>query len=323
MRDVFHPGEKLLQEHCGVGKKMQSIGARVIRDYMPEQHRAFFAQQHQILVGGEDQDGNVWASVVYGEPGFLSSPAPQRLLLSTDRLFSTTVFSSGDPLASSLNSHSHLGLLGIEFETRRRNRVNVTVGKVDQANIDLHVSQSFGNCPKYIQQRKILARQPVAPRRTTLGELTEEALSMVARADTLFLASRYLGNHRSNEGVTLGRGGEEGVGFDVSHRGGLPGFVRYDGETLWIPDYSGNNFFNTLGNLALDPKLGLLVMDFDNRSYLQLSGDAEVVTNEADVPFRELSRAIAFRPALGAICHDCIPWVYSSPDYSPFCPDKV
>ena len=44
----------------------------------------------------------------------------------------------------------------------------------------------------------------------------------------------------------------------MSHRGGLPGFVRItqhgDGPTvLHIPDYRGNQFFNTLGNLAAEP----------------------------------------------------------------------
>jgi predicted pyridoxine 5'-phosphate oxidase superfamily flavin-nucleotide-binding protein len=51
----------------------------------------------------------------------------------------------------------------------------------------------------------------------------------------------------------------------VSHRGGRPGFVRIDGDdTLTVPDFNGNRFFNTLGNLAVHPRAGLLFIDFDN-----------------------------------------------------------
>jgi hypothetical protein len=70
-------------------------------------------------------------------------------------------------------------------------------------------------------------------------------------------------------------------GCDVSHRGGEVGFVEVserDGRThLWIPDYRGNNFFNTFGNILKYPRAGLAFADFARGSVLMLTGDARVV----------------------------------------------
>ena len=51
-------------------------------------------------------------------------------------------------------------------------------------------------------------------------------------------------------------------GMDVSHRGGRPGFVKLDGDTLVVPDFRGNRYFNTLGNLVSDPRAALVFVDF-------------------------------------------------------------
>ena len=51
---------------------------------------------------------------------------------------------------------------------------------------------------------------------------------------------------------------------DVSYKGGLPGFVRVvDAQTLAFPDYDGNGMFKSLGNILVNPKVGLLFVDFE------------------------------------------------------------
>ena len=65
--------------------------------------------------------------------------------------------------------------------------------------------------------------------------------------------------------------------MDASHRGGEPGFVQVENATrLVFPDYAGNNHFNTIGNLILDSRVGLLFVDFENGSLLQISGRAHI-----------------------------------------------
>ena len=67
-------------------------------------------------------------------------------------------------------------------------------------------------------------------------------------------------------------------GVDISHRGAPPGFVTIEEDgALVIPDYNGNGFFNTLGNLLLQPKAGLLFPNFETGEALQLTGATAVV----------------------------------------------
>ena len=93
--------------------------------------------------------------------------------------------------------------------------------------------------------------------------LDDAARALIAAADTFFVASRSR--------PEVGSGG----GLDMSHRGGRPGFVGVHGDTLAIPDFRGNRFFNTLGNLLGDPRAGLLFVDFASGDLLQLQGRAD------------------------------------------------
>jgi predicted pyridoxine 5'-phosphate oxidase superfamily flavin-nucleotide-binding protein len=64
---------------------------------------------------------------------------------------------------------------------------------------------------------------------------------------------------------------------DVSHKGGLPGFVRIlDEKRLAFPSYDGNGQFRSLGNLLVNPRVGLLFIDFERPNRLRVQGVAEV-----------------------------------------------
>ncbi len=62
-----------------------------------------------------------------------------------------------------------------------------------------------------------------------------------------------------------------------SYKGGDPGFVRVlDARTIAFPSYDGNGMFLSLGNVAVNPHVGLLLIDFDGRRRLRLNGIASV-----------------------------------------------
>jgi len=54
---------------------MDKQGRRVIREYLPDQFRQFFAQLPYVIVGTVDPTGHPWASILVGNPGFLASPS--------------------------------------------------------------------------------------------------------------------------------------------------------------------------------------------------------------------------------------------------------
>jgi predicted pyridoxine 5'-phosphate oxidase superfamily flavin-nucleotide-binding protein len=64
---------------------------------------------------------------------------------------------------------------------------------------------------------------------------------------------------------------------DVSYKGGLPGFVRVlDPKTLAFPSYDGNGQFRSLGNVLVNPRVGLLFIDFDHPNRMRVQGVAAV-----------------------------------------------
>ncbi|MBY5934719.1 pyridoxamine 5'-phosphate oxidase family protein [Tateyamaria omphalii] len=254
----FHAGE--LEAQARIGKTDVSEWASgFIRPFMPDQHRDFFAQLPFLVLASADRAGRHWVTVLDGPEGFIASPDQTTLRISAqpDRQ---------DPLAHVFQEGSDVGLLGIELHTRRRNRMNGRLSPEGNGLV-INVSQSFGNCPQYIHARnwQRVPAGPIAPSRQS-DSLSQEQMGWIATADTLFIGT---GHHSSDN--------RPSNGFDASHRGGPAGFIEViDNRHLRIPDYAGNNFFNTIGNLLENPAVGLVFVDFDTGGLLHISGRASI-----------------------------------------------
>jgi predicted pyridoxine 5'-phosphate oxidase superfamily flavin-nucleotide-binding protein len=287
----WHEGEIALQRSAGVAGRMAEVGPRVIRDHMPDQHRAFYAQLPFVVLGTVDPTGDVWATLRANAPGFMQAPDPRQLVIAIPR-------DPGDPAEAGLGDGDAVGLLGIELHTRRRNRLNGTIRRVDEAGFAIAVGQSFGNCPQYIQLRQFEFTRPAdrfQPVETAqyLDALNARAKAMIAGADTFFVASY----------VDLPNGTRQ---VDVSHRGGKPGFVHLsEAGVLTVPDFAGNLFFNTLGNFIANPRAGLVFVDFATGDLLQITGVPEVVLDGPEMAafqgaerfWRVTPTRIFYRPA--------------------------
>ena len=290
----FHPDELDAQARAGKG----AAGAG-IRGFMPDQHREFFALLPYLFVATADTAGWPLATMLTGAPGFVHSPDPTTLRIDA-------LPDPRDPTADGFGEGAEIGVLGLDLATRRRNRANGTIAARDAAGFMLAVRQSFGNCAKYIQRRAVEPAQHAPGSIETLAALDAAARSLIAQADTLFVASR------SRPGI--GAGG----GLDMSHRGGRPGFVRLDGDTLVIPDFAGNRYFNTLGNLLGEPRAALLFVDFATGDLLQLQGRAAI---EWDAQSSDLvagaERQWRFAVMRGWRRRAALPLRWSFIDYSP------
>lgn len=305
MDTPFHPGELDAQARAGVREQVADFGARAIRDFLPEQHRQFFPLLPWLLVGSVDPTGQPQASVLWGVPGFAHSPQPQTLRIDA-------LPEADDPLAANLYEGAPLGLLGLELPTRRRNRLNGTLIQRDDRGFELRARQSFGNCPKYIQVRPWSAK-PRTPGVSRRGQGLDAAwLPLLQHSDTLFIASQHAG----------ARGGA-----DISHRGGTPGFVHLaaDGR-LWLPDFPGNNLFNTLGNLLHEPRCALLLVDFTNGDLLHLEARAQVIWPDDRAPavpaLPGAQRLLALTPGAWTLRPARLPLAFGAAEPSPFLPSN-
>jgi predicted pyridoxine 5'-phosphate oxidase superfamily flavin-nucleotide-binding protein len=266
--DPYHAGEQALQARVGMRERLAEIGGRVVRDHMAGPHRELFHKLPFVVIGSVDAEGQPHASLLAGASGFMRTPDARTLAIDAP-------VDAADPLHGALRVGASLGVLGIEPHTRRRNRMNGVVRSAQADGFTLQVQQSFGNCPKYIQGRHARwvddACEPVVAQR--MAQLDLAAASLVRGADIFFIATAV-------PPAQIGASAAHGV--DVSHRGGKPGFVRVqrgaDGvDVLTVPDFAGNQMFNTLGNLQLHPRAGLLFVDFAGGDRLHVAVDTELL----------------------------------------------
>ncbi|WP_159952983.1 pyridoxamine 5'-phosphate oxidase family protein [Rhizobium sp. 18065] len=264
----WHDGELQLQRHAGVAEHMDTVGRKVVRRFLLDQHRKFYPLLPFIAIGAVDADGTPWATIRSGQPGFLHSPDPLTLDVEA-------AGDPGDPAEQGMKDGDPIGMLSIDLITRRRNRMNGTIRRSGSDRFSVSVEHSYGNCPRYIQNRQFaFVRDPAEPFSSTalvLDRLDDRSRAIIEAADTFFVAS-YVDRD------------DEGRQVDVSHRGGRPGFVRIDADGgLTIPDFNGNLFFNTLGNFLVNPRAGMLFVDHETGDVLQLSGRVQVILDSPEI----------------------------------------
>ncbi|MCC3159764.1 pyridoxamine 5'-phosphate oxidase family protein [Hymenobacter sp. 15J16-1T3B] len=295
----YHPGEVAVQEQADTRHQAAHL-AQILQTELPPQAQAFLSAQPLLVLGSTDAQGQLWASVLTGPPGFLQVPEPHTLLVRAQP-------AAGDVLAANLAHDAAVGMTVVDFERRRRIRLNGRA-RLSAEGLTVALAEVFFNCPKYIQAREWQALPtPAAPAQAgpVAATLTPEQRAWIAAADTFFLATAHAS-----------------AGADVSHRGGQPGFVRVlDAGTLEWPDYSGNGMFQSLGNLALDARAGLLFPDFAAGHVLQLTGQARTDWSPAHARrYPGAERVLTFAVAQVRPLYHALPFRWVFDGYSPFNP---
>ena len=224
----------------------------------------FLASEPVVYVAASTPTA-VWVSPLWGRPGFARAASPTIVRVNAQ-------LDPVDPLTTAIASGPvPIGMLVLEPMTRARIRINGLAHRTEHG-LEIELTEAFGNCLKYIQRRHPVGLadpvvgQGAAPRRGSHLDSSERRL--IGAADTFIVGSRHPTR-----------------GADASHRGGRPGFVEVsqDGSGLTFPDYQGNNMFQTLGNLSVDPAIGLLFVDWHSGRTLQLAGRAEIVWDAARI----------------------------------------
>lgn len=251
--DPFHDDERAAQRLAGVDP-----GWGGIRPFMIDQHRSLFALLPALFVATAADDGWPLATVLTGEAGFASAPTATELRIAARA-------AESDPARANIAAGRLVGLLGLDFSTRRRNRANGTIQTADETGFVVVVEESFGNCPKYIRERVVerSAGPGGASKAEIFTDMPRAVRDLIAASDTFFVATAARRELRKG-------------GLDISHRGGWPGFVRIAGNRLSIPDFRGNTYFNTLGNVLGEPRVSLLFVDLREGNVAQLQGRAHV-----------------------------------------------
>ncbi|WP_436761126.1 pyridoxamine 5'-phosphate oxidase family protein [Streptosporangium sp. V21-05] len=293
-----HAGEIAVQRRAGV--RVAGLGSARTRPEIPAVAAEFLARQRMLLIGATGRDGRLWASVLTGPEGFAEAVDERTVVIDA-------VPGERDPLAGL--DGGRIGMLAIEPLSRRRMRVNGTLSR-EGGRLIVRTEQAYANCPKYIQAREIVTEPgPGAGARPGPGAGAEPGAGATAPAPSSpgstdsFGFTRFPGSTGSTGFSSATVFGDDdrawiesadtffvatsapGLGADLSHRGGNPGFVRVlDDRRLVWPEYVGNSMYMTLGNLELDDGCGLLFLDWERGDALHLTGRAHVDWDPGGVP---------------------------------------
>ena len=302
----FHAGEQAVHDRLGIRERMVDVGQRVIRTAMPEQHQRFFEQLPFMLVGSVDAPAGPGRRCWWAGPAscrrrdakrldFRRAPDPRR---PAGRGPGT-----GRPAGLPRHRAAHAPAQPRQRPCRGRRcgraSASRSISRWATARSTSRAASSHG-----------CATPPTCTPRATeaLTSLDADARALIARSDTLFVATQAPAA-ADDPDVKTGRGA------DVSHRGGRPGFVKIEDEhTFLVPDFTGNFFFMTLGNLQLNPRAGVLFIDFDTGDLLTLTGTAEVVWGGDELKaFDGAERAWRFRIESGWRLREALPlrWALS------------
>ncbi len=292
-----HRGELMLQERRHTPKEVSDAIPHYIESDMPKQHADFFAGLSYLPLATLDRNGRPWVSLLVTQSDSDPSVGIQVAGQNTTHVVAET--NPHDPFVRAVSQDPASGLearlfagVGIDFGNRRRNKIAGSIRTADvegeeKIRLQLLSDQHLGNCPKYITVRSLghTRRNPEIIHDgfdVHSSVLSNEAKSVVARASTLFLATKH-----TSDATTAGAQTDMGV----NHRGGAPGFTRLYEENdgarvttyLVLPDHSGNRFYQSLGNIETDPKVGLVFPDFETGEILYITGDAEnLLGDDAD-----------------------------------------
>lgn len=253
----YHEGELRAQQLSGVQSWTHEL--EELPDYLDPGIQYFVAEQTIAACGSIDDRGRIWASVLVGEPGFLTG-SDRILTLHLDRM----ARHDEDPLWRNLESPLGIGMVVIHLASRQRVRINGRLESRSGDVVRIAVNRAYPECAKYITPRQIAPptadeKRPVAAVRR--GDRLDAACrDVIQRVETCFVASSHAKQ-----------------GPDASHRGGNTGFIEIvDDRTVRMPDFYGNGIFSTFGNILLHPAASIVLLDFKRGCTLQLTGRAEV-----------------------------------------------
>jgi ferredoxin-NADP reductase/predicted pyridoxine 5'-phosphate oxidase superfamily flavin-nucleotide-binding protein len=252
---------------------------------------SFMLQRAPLLaIGTLDEESRPWTALWGGAPGF-SEPIGGGFVGTR-----TLVDSKHDPVVQAVvggaakgdmlqpqGSGKMVAGLAIDLVTRKRVKIagKIVAGTVRSVSIDSEegmslppdapqtqdqiqlvtkIEQSLGNCPKYLNQYELRPALLTPSLLSSGATLSPEARRLIERADVFFLST------------------SSAVDMDTNHRGGAPGFLRIlSSSSIIYPEYSGNRLYQSLGNVALNPRIGITVPDFETGDVLYTTGSAEIL----------------------------------------------
>ncbi|USP79380.1 hypothetical protein yc1106_06654 [Curvularia clavata] len=324
----WHSGERTIQEMLGVSTASRPNPTSL---EFPPAHGARIASNHLLSLGALDDEDRPWTTIWGGKRGFAKriakgvleirtlvdhqyDPVAQALLASTTQCESARPVTTQRKLMSGLsidfNSRDRVKVMGRLLTSEARDHSD-NMGEIQLA---MAVQESTGNCPKYINKRDVQIHVPSPHLVSDSLPLPQGAIDLIHKTDLIFISST------------------NGDSMDTNHRGGPAGFIRIasneairedgsGGVVLVYPEYSGNRLYQSLGNLYLNPKIGIAVPDFETSNVLYMTGTAQLLLGEQATPVMpHCKMLLQVRVQAARFIADGLPFRGSLGEMSPYAP---
>ena len=306
-----HAGERYVQKKLNIPLSRSYLLERMINTNIDHYYGEFYEDAEYFAVSTLDSSGRPWVSLAIDSP--LKVISNNEMFMKSNHS-KYDPFISCFNNEHNINNENHLfaGLV-IDFQSQSRIKIAGEVlnykydSTLDCLQCRLKTYENHGNCPKYITKRKLMYKKRIPTLVSNVNSaiqdnisnsdsntntntiLTKECKEHINKVRTLFLASPHTAYATGDTGPDAAAGDADSDRSDIglNHRGGNPGFVRVYDEVgvekdpdtfcsiLVIPDYSGNKFYQTLGNVQSSKLAGLVLPDFVTGNMLYITGIAE------------------------------------------------
>ena len=166
---LYNDSSRKLQDRFDTRRLADRIEDRIVRDHIDDDDRSFIEARDMFFIATVDADGQPQSSYKGGEPGFV------RVLDENTIAFPVYDGNGMYLTAGNLVQTKKVGLLFIDFEGRKRLRLNGTASVDDhdpllseypeaQLVVRVAATEVFPNCPRYIHEYKLVARSRFVPK---------------------------------------------------------------------------------------------------------------------------------------------------------------
>jgi len=169
MSALYGDSQRTLQRQFDTERLADRIEAKLFRQRLNDDDRAFLARMDMFFLATADAQGRPNCSYKGGDPGFV------RVLDETTLAFPNYDGNGMFLSMGNIDDNAQVGLLFIDFENQKRMRVNGSARLAPASSIEppfpgaqfvvlVTVQQVFPNCPRYIHKMQLVERSGFVPR---------------------------------------------------------------------------------------------------------------------------------------------------------------
>lgn len=266
---IYHPEEVRVRESPGTSEQAEFL-AGIAHPSICASSRDFLAAQRWVVVASRSQDRRVWCSLFTSAPTFISIPDEHTMRINVLTMTEDPIFSR---LSNSSSPTRNIELLAADFLNMRRVMVKGEM-EISSGALTVHVREVASFCRKHVRPNDSERSRVWAP-------TTDAPTVMPIRRHNIILDALQQAWIRTVNCFFIATYNAAGEAECWAPWWASPPCQVVDNRTLLLPCFSDNGMYNTIDNLTHDSRAGLLFLDYEHGTTLQVTGRGQVIHDPA------------------------------------------